>query len=113
MIKMEEEIEIQTLAEVQQIDSRREILNTLNNQVEEQTNNMEIITQQLNDISSNIDSISTDVDLSEVTNKIDELDTTMITTQNQDILETLANQQNQINTIEEKIELILEKLTEE
>lgn len=110
---MEEEIEIQTLAEVQQIDSRREILNTLNNQVEEQTNNMEIITQQLNDISSNIDSISTDVDLSEVTNKIDELDTTMITTQNQDILETLANQQNQINTIEEKIELILEKLTEE
>ena len=113
MIKMEEEIEVQTLVEVQQIDNRREIADTLNNQIQEQNNNMETITQQLDTISSSIDNINTDIDLTEVTDKIDELDTTMITTQNQDILETLANQQNQINTIEEKIELILQKLTEE
>ena len=110
---MEEEIEVQTITEVRQIDSRKEIMDTLDNQIKEQTVNMETITQQLDDISTNIDNISTDVDLTEVTDKIDELDTTIITTQNQDILETLATQQNQINTIEEKIELILQKLEEE
>ena len=53
-----------------------------------------------------------DVDLTEVTDKLDELDTTMITTQNQDILETLANQQSQINGIEEKVNIILQKIDE-
>lgn len=111
---VEEIIEVQTYEEVQQIDNRREIANVLDNQITEQTNVMETINDQLINISSTISDIQNpEVDLTEVTDKLDELDTTMITTQNQDILETLNNQQEQINTIEEKIELILQKLTEE
>ena len=110
---VEEIIEVQTSAEVHQIDEKRQIVNTLDNQISEQTTNMEAINDQLTSISESIDNVQIgDVDLTEVTSKIDELDTTMITTQNQDILETLANQQNQINSIEEKIDNILTKLDE-
>lgn len=110
---MEEQIEIQTHDEVQQIDNRRIINDTLNTQIQEQTNNMEIINQQLENISLAINDVQPQtVSLEEVTNKIDELDTNMITVQNQDILETLANQQNQINSIEEKINIILQKIDE-
>lgn len=110
---VEEIIEIQTATEVHQIDERRQMAETINNQVAKQINTMEVINDQLSSISTNIDNIQiSDVDLTEVTDKLDELDTTMITTQNQDILETLANQQNQINTIEEKVDSILAKLDE-
>jgi len=109
---MEEDIEVQSLAEVKQIDSRRDIIDTLDNQIVEHNSNMEIINQQLDTISSNIENINTDINLNEVTDKIDEIDTTIITTQNQDILETLAKQQNKINSIEEKLNIILEKITE-
>ena len=112
MINMEEEIEIQDIIEVQQIDSRREMAEALDNQIKEQTNNLDIISQQLDYISSTVDNITPDVDLTEVTDKIDELDTNIITTQNQDILETLNNQQIQINSIEEKLNTILEKIIE-
>lgn len=110
---VEEIIEVQTVAEVHQIDEKRQIAEALDNQISEQINSMEVINDQLTSISNSIDNIQVgDVDLTEVTNKIDELDTTIITTQNQDILETLASQQNQINTIEEKVNIILQKLDE-
>lgn len=110
---VEEFIEIQTVAEVHQIDEKRQLAETLDNQVVEQASNMKAINNQLSSISTTIDNIQVgEVDFTEVTDKLDELDTTMITTQNQDILETLGNQQNQINTIEEKVNIILQKLDE-
>lgn len=110
---VEETIEVQTLAEVQQIDNRREIQNTLDNQISEQTNVINTINNQLESISTNIDNIQvSDIDLTDVTDKIDKFDTEMITTQNQDIIETLGKQQNKINSIEEKLNTILNKLDE-
>ena len=110
---VEEFIEIQTAAEVHQIDEKRQLAETLDNQVVKQASNMKAINNQLSSISTTIDNIQVgEVDFTEVTDKLDELDTTMITTQNQDILETLGNQQNQINTIEEKVNIILQKLDE-
>ena len=110
---VEEIIEIQTATEVHQIDERRQMAKAINNQVAEQTNTMEVINDQLSSISTTIDNMQVgDVDLTEVTDRLDELDTTMITTQNQDILETLANQQSQINGIEEKVNIILQKINE-
>ena len=110
---MNEEIEVQNYNEVQQIDNRRIINDTIHEQIKEQTNNMETINQQLQDISSTINDIQpNNINLSEVTDKIDELDTNMISIQNQDILETLTNQQNQINSIEEKLNIILNKIDE-
>lgn len=110
---MQEIIETQTLTEVQQIDERREMANTIDTQIVEQTNNMEMINDQLVSISNTVDNISvSDVDFTEVTDKLDEFDSTMITTQNKDILETLVDQQNQINSIEEKINTILNAIEE-
>ena len=110
---VKEEIEIQTLEEVQQIDHRREISDLVDNKLSETNENMSVISSQLNNITSTIDNINVDnVNVDEITNKLDEFDTTMITTQNQDILETLNNQQTQINSIEEKINIILNKIDE-
>lgn len=110
---VEETIEIQTVDEVHQIDERRQMSEIIDNQAEEHNNNLSNINDQLIAISDTIDNIQVgDVDLSEVTDKIDELDTTMITTQNQDILETLSAQQNQINSIEDKIDNILKVIKE-
>ena len=47
---MEEFIEIQNIQEVQQIDSRRETSNIINDQIEQQNTNMDIISTQLNSI---------------------------------------------------------------
>lgn len=114
MIKMVEEIiEVQTLTEVQQIDERREIMNTIDTQINKQIGGLETINDQLTSISNNIDNISTgDTDLTEINEKLDNIDTTMISVQTQDILETVANQQNQINSIEEKIDTILNAINE-
>lgn len=110
---VEEQIEIQTYAEVQQIDNARKTNQILNNQVETQIENMDIINNQLDNIVNTLDNVQvSDIDLTEVTDKIDEIDTTIISTQNQDILETLSNQQDQINSIEEKVNIILQKLDE-
>jgi hypothetical protein len=116
-----EYIEVQDYVEVQQIDNRREIQNVVNNQIVEQTNNIENINNHLESISNALDSTSIggNVDLTEVTEKIDEIDTTIITAQTGDILLTVQEQQEQIevlkeqnNTLESKLDLILSKLEE-
>ena len=105
---MEEFIEIQNIQEVQQIDSRRETSNIINDQIEQQNTNMDIISTQLDSIGNVINNIqSPDVNLSDVVDKIDELDTTIMTAQTADILEQLNSQQEQINGIEEKLDRIL------
>lgn len=101
---MEEMIEVQTVAEVQQIDEKKALAEALDTQINEQTNHMEIISDQLSSISDTMSTIEFgNVDLTEVTDKLDELDTAMLTTQNQDILETVITQQNQVNNIEQAL----------
>ena len=69
---------------------------------------MDTISTQLNDITNVISDIqSPEVDLTEVVDKIDELDTTIVTTQTADILEQLNGQQERINNIEDKLDRIL------
>ena len=97
-------IEVQTVAEVQQIDEKKALAEALDTQINEQTNHMEIISDQLSSISDTMSTIGFgNVDLTEVTDKLDELDTAMLTTQNQDILETVITQQNQVNNIEQAL----------
>lgn len=116
-----EYIEVQDYAEVQQIDNRKEIKEAVNNQINEQADNIKNINNHLESISSVLDnaSLSGNVDLTEVTEKIDEIDTTIITAQTGDILLTVQEQKEEIetlkeqnNTLEEKIDLILNKLEE-
>lgn len=116
-----EYIEIQDYTEVQQIDNRKEIKEMVNDQIIEQTSNIENINNHLENISSALDntSITGNIDLTEVTDKIDEIDTTIITAQTGDILLTVQEQKEEIenlkkqnNTLEEKLDLILNKLEE-
>lgn len=121
ILMVNEYIEIQDYAEVQQIDNRREIKEMVNDQIIEQTSNIENINNHLENISSALDntSITGNIDLTEVTDKIDEIDTTIITAQTGDILLTVQEQREEIenlkkqnNTLEEKLDLILNKLEE-
>ena len=54
--------------------------------------------------------ISSDIDLSNVTNLIEDIDTTIVEANTQDILIKLGQQQEQINDINNKLDLILSKL---
>lgn len=115
---MQEEIIVQTADEVANIDYMRNTNDIINKQTNEIQNNMDIITEQLETIIDNtntatisdVDMSSIDVDLSEVTDLIDSIDTTMVEANTQDILIELNNQKQQINDINDKLDLILEKL---
>ena len=111
----EETIEVQTQAEVQQIDDRRKSNDVLTDQIATQTQNLQTINDQLDNIVTTISDIEVSpdsIDLSEVTDKLEDIDTTIITTQTQDTLEIVSDLQNRVSTIEEKLDLILEKFEE-
>ena len=111
---MAEEIIVQTIDEVNNIDHAKETINLINNQQEEIQNNMDTISEQLSNIQDNIININSDGNeinnLSTVTTLLEDIDTTIVESQNQDILDILDKQQKQINTIEEKIDLIISKI---
>lgn len=108
---MEEEIIIQSSGEVSHIDYARDTATLINQQQEEVKNNMDIISEQLSEIQGTISTTtSATTDLSEVASLIEDIDTTVVQSQNQDILTMLNNQQEQINGIEEKLNLLIEKL---
>lgn len=137
---MEEEFSVQMADEVQGVDYRRGIQESLNQQ---QNTQIEIINQIGDKIDNITDSITPEVDLTEVTDMLNELDTNTLAAQNEDIimivqeqqdvinaldakldanntdaitrqndniLEIIEEQGNKINTLESKIDLILEKL---
>lgn len=102
---MADYFETQTAAEVNEIDFKRITQDNieLQNQIQEQ-----IITN----IGNKIDNISenTEVDLTEVTDMLADIDTNIISAQNQDIINIIQQQQSQINSMEEKLDMILNKL---
>jgi phosphoglycerate-specific signal transduction histidine kinase len=110
---MAEEIELQTMNDVRTIDYMR----TTNQAIDETISTQSEI---INNISDNLDTIteavisnptvSTDIDLSEVHEKLDNIDTSVVETQTQDILSIVNNQQEQINDIKNDITSINDKL---
>ena len=113
---VQEEIIVQTADEVAQIDYRRLTNDTITAQTDEIQNNINNISEQLDVIIDNTNSntydmpISSDIDLSNVTNLIEDIDTTIVEANTQDILIKLGQQQEQINDINNKLDLILSKL---
>lgn len=110
---MKEEVIIQTINDVSNIDYVKETNQLMNEQQEEIQTNMDIISEQLADIQDTIINVGNDTgatNLSEVTSLINNVDTTLVESQNQDILNVLNDQQRKINTIEEKIDIIISKL---
>lgn len=111
-----EEVIVQTADEVTKIDYMRvtnDILAEHNDTIQETINN---ISEQLDIIESNTNNIETptsSVDLSEVVEIIEDIgqvDTAVVESNTQDILVKLNQQQEQINDINNKLNMILEKL---
>lgn len=113
---VQEEIIVQTADEVAQIDYKRLTNDIITAQTDEIQNNINNISEQLDVIIDNTNSntydmpISSDSDLSNVTNLIEDIDTTIVEANTQDILIKLGQQQEQINDINNKLDLILSKL---
>lgn len=110
---MKEEVIVQTADEVGSIDYMRKTNNIIDAQTEEIQNNMDIVSEKLDVILSNTlttPTTNTDVDLSEVTSLIENIDTTVVESNTQDILVKINKQQQEIDDIKEKLDLILSKL---
>lgn len=113
---VQEEIIVQTADEVAQIDYKRLTNDIITAQTDEIQNNINNISEQLDVIIDNTNSntydmpISSDIDLSNVTNLIEDIDTTIVEANTQDILIKLGQQQEQINDINNKLDLILSKI---
>ena len=105
---MAEEFEIQTIADVKTIDYMR----ANNDIIEQTTNQSDMISEALIDIKDTIKENQNQVDLSEVTDLIENIDTTVVEVQTQDILNTVNEQQNEINEIKESINDINDKLNQ-
>lgn len=101
------EVEVQTLNEVKQIDHRRDTQIALQEQAEIQTNHMDTINTKLDDITAAVDNIdigsTTDIDLTEVTDMISDINTDVIVAQNEDMFDVIQEQNDKINTLEEKL----------
>lgn len=107
------EVEIQTLSEVKQIDHRRDTQIALQEQAEMQTNHMDTISTKLDDITAAVDNIdvasTADIDLTEVTDMISDINTDIIVAQNEDMFDIIQEQNDKINTLEEKLNEIQEQ----
>ncbi len=115
---MAQEIQIQTVDEVKTIDYMKNTNQIINNQIEEQAQNINDLSDTLDVMNDTLSSIvvSDNVDLSELTESINSIDTTVVEAQTQDILTIVNNQQTQINSIKEdvqEIKQLIKQLTTE
>lgn len=108
---MTEEIEIQTVNDVRNIDYMRANNEFVEQTITEQMNQTNAISETLNTIQDTITN-QTQVDLSEVTDMIENIDTTVVEMQTQDILDTISKQQNQIDEMQSSIDDIHDKLNQ-
>ena len=108
---MVEEIEIQTVSDVRNIDYMRSNNDFVEQVVTEQINQTDTISETLTNIQDTIAN-QTQVDLSEVTDLIENIDTTVVEVQTQDILATVNEQQNKIDEMQSSIDDIHDKLNQ-
>lgn len=105
---MEDYFEVQTAAEVSEIDFKRITQDNIVAQTQVQEQIITNISDKIDSIEENI--ITPEVDLTEVTDMLADIDTNLISAQNQDIIDIVQEQQEQINDINQKLDLILNKL---
>lgn len=108
----EEEIIIQNADEVSAIDYMRNTNDMINMQNEKIQNNIDSITEQLDIIIDNTPATNNinNIEMSEVIDSINEIDTTIVESNTQDIISKLNKQEEKINDINEKLNTILNKL---
>ena len=111
---MGDSFEIQTETQVRAIEGKKMMQDSLNNILNENNivDSSEIANKVVNQLSNMAIKTDTNVDISNLENKIDNIDTGIIEAQTQDILIQFNKQQEQINSIEEKLNIILKKMEE-
>ena len=114
---MAEEIQIQTADEVKNIDYMRTTNEVISNQIDNQLNSLETLSDTLDSVNNTLNlitdsTIETPIDLTEVAESIDNIDTTIIEAQTQDILTLINSQQQQIDNIESNIDEINDKINQ-
>ena len=111
---MGDSFEIQTETQVRAIESKKMMQDSLSTIIntDEIVDTSVIADKVVNQLSNMAITTDTNIDISNLENKIDNISTGIIEAQTQDILIQFNKQQEQINTIEEKINIILEKLEE-
>lgn len=105
---MADYFETQTASEVSEIDFKRITQDNIAAQTQVQEQIITNISDKIDSIEENIN--TPEVDLTEVTDMLADIDTNVISAQNQDIIDIVQNQQEQINDIHEKLDLILSRL---
>lgn len=110
---MDAEFEIQTTEQVLNIRNREAIQNQVEQTINEITPNINtnIIDEKLDIIIDNITNTEEqNSQINVINEKIDDINTSFITTQNNDIIMKIEQQDLKIKTLEEKLDLILDKL---
>lgn len=100
---MVDSFEIQTESQVKAIESRKIVQDMIELQSPDTNIVSANIENQISNIADTIDS------LNDINTKIDNIDTNILEAQFADILVKIQAQQEQINSIEEKIDMLLEK----
>ena len=100
---MVDSFEIQTESQVKAIESRKIVQDMIELQSPDTNIVSTNIENQISNIADTIDS------LNDINTKIDNIDTNILEAQFADILVKIQAQQEQINSIEEKIDMLLEK----
>lgn len=103
---MADSFEIQTEAQVKAIESRKIVQDVIESQ---NTFNNNTLTTNIEEQISNISETLNTFNMNEINDKIDNIDTNILEAQISDMLIKIQTQQEQINSIEEKINMLLEK----
>ncbi len=108
---VQEEVIIQTTDEVSTIDYMRTTNEIINAQTGQMQNNIDTIVEQLDTILYNINDITpTQTNNTEINSLIGDINTDIIESNTQDIIIKINQQQEQIDEINRKLNIILEKL---
>ena len=112
---MADSFEIQTETQVRAIESKKMMQDSLSNIInsDDIIDTSEVANKVVNQLSNMAIETDTNIDISNLETKIDNMNTGIIEAQTQDLLIQFNKQQEQINSIEEKLNMILEKMEEQ
>lgn len=109
---MVDSFEIQSEAQARTIENRKimqESFKNIANNIND-VNASEVANCVVNQLSDTID-LNNNIDLTNIEEKIDNIDTEILQAQIQDIMIQLSTQQEQINSIDNKLNAILDKIS--
>ena len=108
---MPDSFEIQSEAQARTIESKKIMQDSIENLTDEinNVNASEVADRVVNQLADTIIT-NNDINLSDIEEKIDQIDIELLKAQIQDVIIQLNNQQEQINSIDNKLDAILDNM---